>query len=61
MVFNFLDSSCSDEFVQAFAVERLRELQDEELIDYLLQLVQVFILITTAVCIKESSTVIYRH
>lgn len=41
VAFNFLDSGCPDEFVRAFAVERLRELEDEELIDYILQLVQV--------------------
>ena len=39
--FKFLDSECPDESVRAFAVERLRQLRDDELINYLLQLVQV--------------------
>ena len=41
MAFKFLDSECPDEFIRAFAVERLRELRDDELINYMLQLVQV--------------------
>lgn len=41
MAFKFLDSECPDEFFRSFAVERLRELRDDELADYLLQLVQV--------------------
>lgn len=41
VAFKFLDSECPDEFIRAFAVERLRELRDDELINYLLQLVQV--------------------
>ena len=41
MAFKFLDSTCPDEFIRAFAVERLRELEDDELMGYLLQLVQV--------------------
>ncbi|XP_065912685.1 phosphatidylinositol 4,5-bisphosphate 3-kinase catalytic subunit gamma isoform-like isoform X2 [Dysidea avara] len=40
VAFKFLDSDCPDEFVRAFAVERLRELKDDELMGYLLQLVQ---------------------
>jgi len=41
VAFKFLDSECPDELIRAFAVERLRELRDDELINYLLQLVQV--------------------
>jgi len=44
VAFKFLDSTCPDEFIRAFAVERLRELEDDELMGYLLQLVQVIIL-----------------
>ncbi|XP_065917806.1 phosphatidylinositol 4,5-bisphosphate 3-kinase catalytic subunit gamma isoform-like isoform X3 [Dysidea avara] len=40
VAFKLLDCDCPDEFVRAFAVERLRELNDDELISYLLQLVQ---------------------
>ena len=41
MAFKFLDSECPDEFIRAVAVERLIELRDDEVVDYLLQLVQV--------------------
>ena len=57
VAFSFLDSDCPDEFVRAFAVERLRELQDEELIDYLLQLVQVHMVYVT----RFAKRVLYAH
>ena len=59
VAFNFLDSGCANEFVRAFAVERLRELQDEELIDYLLQLVQVELY--SSILGSVDKNLFYRH
>ena len=57
MAFKFLDSECPDEFIRALAVERLRELRDDEVADYLLQLVQVKEHYQTV----EDIPCIYRH
>lgn len=54
MAFRFLDSECPDEFIRTFAVERLRELRDDELMNYLLQLVQVSNKITKMIVCKQA-------